>query len=162
MEHEQVTASCVPPVGGLAFIEGEIEKRIKSFDQARNYYRSGNFWVTFFVATLSALTTVLIGFGQTLQLTWASLAALVTSALMTVASAWEGYFRNREMWFINTDTLNNLYELKSDIRYTKACKGMLCENEVSDFYGRYQEILRAANKAWMGVRSAQLNIEKKA
>lgn len=87
--------------------------------------------------------------------------ALVTSAGMTVASAWEGYFRNKEMWVQKTDTLNLLYALDSDIRYARTCKGESLTAEVTDaFYRRSEEILSEANKAWMGIRTTQLTGEK--
>ena len=140
----------------LDFVQTEVKEQIKSFDRSRNYYRDGYFWVTLALASLSALTTVLIGVSQIYKLSWLSVLALVTSAGTTIASAWEGYFKNKEMWMQKTVTLNQLYELDSDIRYEKVRSGnQVPRDKVDEFYVRYENILKAANMAWLGVRSAQ-------
>jgi hypothetical protein len=103
----------------LDVVEAEVRKQIERFDAARNYYRNGHFWVTLALATLAALITLLISVGQITQVTWISICALVASAGMTVASAWEGYSRNKEMWVQKTDILNQIYELHTALRYAK-------------------------------------------
>jgi len=148
-------------IAPIDFVQAELQKQISRFDQARNYYRNGHFWVMLAMATLSALTTLLISVGQIMQLTWVTLMALATSAGMTIATAWEGYFRNKEMWVQKTDTLNQLYELDMDIRYAKIRhNGPPPQEDVDRFYSRYEDILRAANKAWMGVRAAQVGVDR--
>lgn len=146
----------------IDFVQDELQRQISRFDRARNYYRDGFFWVTLALATLSALTTLLIGVGQITQVTWVTILALVTSSCATVASAWEGYFRNKEMWLQKTETLNLLYELDADIRYSKVRHaGAVPQEEVDKFYAKYGDILRATNKAWMGIRGTQVGVDKK-
>src|SRR5208337_1421040 len=101
-------------------------------------------------------TTIMIGVSQIYKLSWLSVLALVTSAGTTIASASEGYFKNKEMWMQKTVTLNQLYELDSDIRYEKVRSGnQVPRDKVDEFYVRYENILKAANMAWLGVRSTQ-------
>ena len=140
----------------IDFIESEIQKRIKSFDERRKFYRKGTFQSTMLTALLSATTTFLIGFGQIYNLTIVSIIALATSSFMTVVSAWESFYNYRPRWIQNNDTLMKLYELNSDIKYQKSLKGShLNTEEIDKFYQRYEVILRAANENWKDDRSVQ-------
>lgn len=76
----------------LRFLETEIETQIEGFDDSRKFYRRGLFYSTVSTASLSALTTVLIGADKALKLGWLSVVALITSAGVTVIAAWDGFF----------------------------------------------------------------------
>lgn len=133
----------------VSFIESEIQKRIKSFDDRRKFYRKRTTQFTLFTAGLSAVTTFLIGVSQIYDSTLLSVFALATSAGITVLSAWDGLYNHRRHWVQNNDTLMHLYELDSDVRYKKSLmNSSLSTQEVEQFYKRYSDILRAANENW--------------
>ena len=139
----------------LEFIEDEVQKRSKSFNSKRKFYRGKADQFAISAALLAATTTFLIGLGQTYSSKLISVISLATSAGMTVLSAWDSLYNYKRRWIQNNDTLMHLYELNSDIQYKKACHGEELSSETIDsFYKRYQEILRDANETWKQDRSA--------
>ena len=140
----------------LKVLEEELAKQIKSFDGSRQFYRRNFFYYTLVTATLSALTTILIGVGQIFGNKWLSILALITSAGITVVAAWDGYLRSRELWIQKTDTWMALENLDSNIRYAKAKFGEnLTENQVDEFYSRFDKAVMGEHDLWKKVRSTQ-------
>ena len=133
----------------LALLETWVQKQINSFDKRRKFYRTGAYRFTLITAGLSSITTVLIGISRIYNSTTISVVALVTSALITFLSAWEGFYSYRQRWIQNNDTLMKLYALDSDIQYQKARSGnQLTLENIDQFYNRYQGILQQANEKW--------------
>jgi hypothetical protein len=141
----------------IEFIESEIKQRIESFDQDRKFYREKSRQFNIFTASLSALTTFMIGLSQSYNPSkLISLVALATSAVMTVVNAVDTFYNYRRRWVQNNDTVMKLYELASDIKYTKACDdGILTSESMDVFYNRYKNILRDANEGWKEDRLAE-------
>lgn len=137
----------------LEFIEAELQRHIAGFDSSRKFYRKNHFGVIVATASLAALTTVLIGVGQMIDSKLCAALALVTSAATSVATAWEGFFRNREMWIHNTEVTERLRDLQADIRFARSSgDSSISPEQVAAFYQRMSEIIRAANSGWMSVR----------
>src|SRR6478672_7540003 len=138
----------------LRFLEAEIETQIEGFDNSRKFYRRGLFYSTVSTASLSALTTVLIGADKALKLGWLSVVALLTSAGVTVVAAWDGFFRYRELWIQKTDAWMQLSKLQSNIKFAKVSKGeVLADDEVEKFYRRFEDILMGEHESWKKVRA---------
>lgn len=132
-----------------SFIETEIQKRIESFDSKRKFYRKRANQLTISVSALSAFTTFFIGVGQAYDAKIVSMIALATSSSMTILNALDSLYSYRQRWVQNNDTVMNLYELRSDMRYEKASRGEESNIENPEkYYQRYQQILRAANAGW--------------
>ena len=139
----------------LEFVEEELQKRIKSFDERRKLYRRGNVRLTIFTSSLSAITTFCIGVGQIYGSKPISIIALATSAGMTVLTTWDNFYSYRRRWVQNNDALMQLYELNSDIKYKKSLVGSsLSTEEVNLIYKRYGDILKTANERWKDDRQA--------
>ena len=139
----------------LEFVEEELQKRIKSFDERRKLYRRGNVRLTIFTSSLSAITTFCIGVGQIYGSKPISIIALATSAGMTVLTTWDNFYSYRRRWVQNNDALMQLYELNSDIKYKKSLVGSsLSTEEVNLIYKRYGDILKTANESWKDDRQA--------
>jgi hypothetical protein len=133
----------------LNFIETEIQKRIKSFDERRRFYRGKAQLFTLSASFFSGATTFFIGVGQAYNSKVFSTIALAISAGMTVLNAWDGLYSYRRSWVQSNDILMKLYELRSDIEYEKARGGDNLGLEAIDrFYKRYQETLKSANEEW--------------
>jgi hypothetical protein len=136
-------------VSPLDFIEAEVQKRIKSFDERRKFYRAKTQLFTLLVASFSGATTFFIGVGQAYDSKLFSTVALAISAGITVLNAWDGLYSYRRSWVQSNDSLMKLYELSSDIKYEKARSGIQLSSESIDrFYKRYQETLKSANEGW--------------
>jgi len=139
----------------LEFVEEELEKRIKAFDERRKLYRKGNIRLTTLTSSLSAITTFCIGVGQIYGSKPISIIALATSAGMTVLTTWDNFYSYRRRWAQNNDTLMQLYELNSDIKYKKSLVGSsLSTEEVNLIYKKYGDILKTANESWKDDRQA--------
>jgi hypothetical protein len=133
----------------LKLIEKEIQERIDSFKQKVEFNRKWANWAILLTASLSAITTVLIGLNQSFNLKILSAIALITSASMTVVNAWDGVYQYRRRWVQSNDTLMKLYELRFDIEYVKIRNGdNLSSEAVDQFRERYQNILRETNERW--------------
>jgi hypothetical protein len=146
----------------LTLLQSEIDYQIKRYAKSRDFYRRGCLYVTVAMAMLSAITTFLIGAGQYFGgQAWIPVLALATSASVTVVTAWDGYFRHREMWVQKTAVLAQLYELRSRLKFIIAKDASSLKPEVVDeFNERYQAILNGANEAWKTVRTTQLGQAK--
>jgi hypothetical protein len=138
----------------LNYLEKELAKQIAGFDDSRKFYRRNFYYYTLIAASLSALTTILIGTGQIYGSKLLSVLSLITSAGITVVTAWDGFLRSRELWVQKTDTWMALQNLEANIRYAKA-KGALSENQIDDFNQRFDNILMGEHEFWKKVRSTQ-------
>jgi hypothetical protein len=136
-------------------LRDKIQKRVKSFDERRIFYRKGAERTAIFNAAISALTTFLIGVGQIYNLKLLSVIALGTSAMTVVVASIDNFYAYRKRWVDNNYTLMHLYELKADIEYRTELIGNLPEEEVTHFHHRYQSILKRANDAWKEDRLEQ-------
>jgi uncharacterized protein DUF4231 len=140
----------------LNVLEEDLAEQIKSFDSSRQFYRRNFYYYTLVTATLSALTTILIGVGQIFGSKWLSVLALITSAVITIVAAWDGFLRSRELWIQKTDTWMVLENLNSNIKYAKAKFGEnLSEEQVDEFYRRFDQALMGEHELWKKVRSTQ-------
>lgn len=113
-------------------------------------------FVVTFGAVASALTTILIGLSSYLSsyAIYFSIAALITSATVTVIQAWDKLFNHKRLWIIQADVLNGFKELNEDIHHLEA-GGKLGQNEINECYDRYKEILKKWNSNWMELRGSE-------
>jgi hypothetical protein len=91
------------------------------------------------------MTTVLIGMSKTFaDQAWLSALALVTSAGITVLSAWDGFFRHRDLWVEKTDSWMSLQNLQSNLQFAKLkTGGSFSPEQVDDFDKRFDRIVMA-------------------
>jgi hypothetical protein len=147
-----------PILETITLLEDWILDRISSFDRKTKFYRTGAYWFTLTTAGLSSITTILIGIGQTYDYKPISIASLMTSGFISFFSAWEGLYGYRQRWIQNNDALMKFYALDADIQYQKARSGnQLTQEEIDQFYKRYQGILQAANEKWREDRQSNNN-----
>jgi Protein of unknown function (DUF4231) len=112
-----------------------------------------NFYLTLSTATLSASTTALIGAKEVTQAAWLTILALVCSAAVTVAAAYDGFLRSKDLWISNNETLTSLKALKATIAYAEAkAAESLTQTEVGEFYKSFDTIIGTANSSWEAFR----------
>jgi hypothetical protein len=145
----------VPATDTLAYVEEVIEKQIKSYDSSRIFYRAVNNALTLATASLSALATVLIGVNQGWHSAWLSTPALVCSAAISVANAYEGFIRSKDMWILHDDTRIALSSLHNQILYAKkkSAPEPLNQVEVDTFFTQYDQLLLHEHEAWRALRT---------
>ncbi len=141
----------------LAYLQEQLQHEIKSFDGSRQWYRSAYFWFTLSGASLSAITTVLIGAGPLVGDSHHALAllALICSGATTILAAYEGFLKSKDFWLHKTDAWMQLITLNSQIDYALA-KGPtpLPQAEIDDFYGRFEQVLFEEHEGWKRLRNA--------
>src|SRR5436190_23586281 len=146
----------------LKYLEEELGKQIEGSDSIRQFYRRQFYRYTLITASLSALTTILIGTGQVYGSKSLSVLSLMTSAGITVVAAWDGFLRSRELWVQKTDTWMALQNLEANIRYAKAkTGGALTEGQIDDLYQRFDTILMGEHELWKKVRATQSSSSSK-
>ena len=146
----------------LKYLEDELREQIEGFDSSRQFYRRQFYRYTLITASLSALTTILIGVGQIYASKFLSVVSLITSAGITVIAAWDGFLRSRELWVQKTDTWMALQNLDANIKYAKAkTGGALTESQVDDFNQRFDTILMGEHELWKKVRATQAGSSSK-
>ena len=145
------------------FVERLINQEIQGFDSSRQFYRRGFFYFTLGTAILSAMTTVLIGMSKIYSSqAWMSALALVTSAGITVISAWDGFFRHKDLWVQKTDSWMSLQNLQSNLQFAKLkAGGSLSSEQVDEFFKRFEKIVMAEHELWKSVRSTQSTVKTK-
>ena len=145
------------------FVERLINQEIQGFDSSRQFYRRGFFYFTLGTAILSAMTTVLIGMSKIYSSqAWMSALALVTSAGITVISAWDGFFRHKDLWVQKTDSWMSLQNLQSNLQFAKLkAGGSLSSEQVDEFFKRFEKIVMAEHELWKRVRSTQSTVKTK-
>ena len=91
---------------------------------------------------ISAITTVCIGIVSFLPDGYSNIfgiISLLTSASLTVVAAWDGIFHHKKLWINASKTLNELYELDTDIRHTEASSNGVSQDQANEFYERYKK-----------------------
>ena len=84
--------------------------------------------------------------------------AFVLSAAVTFVTGLAGYFNHQGLWVRYQGTLNDLYELKTDLEYLLVHGvGEVPENEIDQLYQRYQVVLRDTNSTWSSLRKEQIS-----
>ncbi|MEU0250693.1 SLATT domain-containing protein [Streptomyces sp. NPDC006235] len=133
--------------GALAYIEGELDKQVKSFKSSKQFFRTVSLIETISAATLGALTTLFIALSEAFGLTWLKVASLISASLTTVAAAWVGWFSSRPAWVSKQKALNDLYALKSRITFEKEAEVVTAE-KIEEYRGDLQKVLHQANAEW--------------
>ncbi len=149
--------SALPGESQQAFVERQIAEQVAGFDSSRQFYRRGFYWATLATAALSALTTVLIAVSKVYpSLDFISMIAIVCSSAITVVTAWDGFFRHKELWIQKTDTWMELQGLEATIHYEKTkSDGVLTTEQLDAFYKAFERILGKEHESWKKVRSTQ-------
>lgn len=145
----------MPEKETLEYLQNELTRQIAGFDDSRKFYRTTHFNLTMATAVLSALTTVLIGAGRIATTNWWFIVPLLASASITVASSYEGFLRPKELWMQKTDTWMALQNLDANITYAVKKSGGLSQQEIDEFYKRFDQILMGEHLLWMTLRAAR-------
>lgn len=125
----------------------------RSWKNRRSDRRKSAF-VAVYVGIVSAVTTVCIGIVSFLpeRSNVFGIVALLTSASLTVVSAWDGIFHHKKLWINTAKTLNELYDLDGDIRHAEAGANGCNQAQANVFYARYKTIMGDCNERWYKIR----------
>ncbi len=140
------------------FLKEKISKLVDSFKKRRDRNQRKAIRIKFISAVLAAATTILLGlngFNSSEKLVIQNI-AFILSAAVTLMSALDAFFNYRGLWIRYQGTLNELYELRTDLEYLLT-QGMhnIKEEELDRLYQRCQIILKETNSSWADLRKEQ-------
>jgi len=137
-------------------LKSRLTEMIRKIKGQKNQDKGIAAFVVTYGALISALTTVLIGLSSYLSnfALYFNIAALITSATVTVIQAWDKLFNHKRLWIIQSEVINRLKELNEDLAHLEA-SDKLGQNEANECYERYKEIMRKWNSDWKELRSTE-------
>lgn len=136
----------------LDFLKVSIAERLKNIDSKRIYYRRQAFSAYILTAVLSAITTILLGLKIPELNEFVRISALVITTVITVISAYNAFFNNKELWIANNIARNRFYKLHFEIEYAEKAPDTISDEVVTGFKNSYQEILDDLNATWQKTR----------
>jgi hypothetical protein len=137
----------------LKFLKEQIEQRATSLNNSRLYYRKIAFWTYLSITILAALSTIILGLNIAELKDIPRIVVLIITGFITVISAYNTFFDNKEMWVANNNALNELYKLKFDLSFRERQKIDIDDNTVEEFRQQYQDIHNRLNKIWAEAKS---------
>lgn len=140
------------------FLKENISRQITSFKERKKRNQKQTIRVKLTSTFLAATTTVLLGingFNSTEKLAVQNI-AFTLSAAVTLMSVLDTFFNYKGLWIRYQGTLNDLYELRTDLEYllTQGVQNVK-EEELDEIYKRYQMILNETNSNWSELRKEQ-------
>jgi len=138
----------------LQYLKSKINERINRFTKRRDCYRKKSLYIFLIISILSAVTSVVLGLNisgceETLRII-----ALIISGIVTVVSAYNAFFDNKQMWINYNNTLNEFYKLNFEIEFAEKSNA-INEEMILKFKKDYQTILGKFNSQWTDLRKKE-------
>jgi len=136
-------------------VKSDVADRIKWARTSRIDDRRKSAFIAVYTGVASAITTICIGIVSFLPDSYSSffgVVSLITSASLTVVAAWDGIFQHKKLWINTAITLNELFELDTDIRHVEASTNGITQALTNQFYLRYKKIMKNSNDRWKDIR----------
>lgn len=135
----------------LIFLKEQIKSRITKVNQSRLYYRKIAFWTYLSISILAALSTIILGLNIKFLEEHLRIIALILSGFITILSAYNTFFDNKQMWIAYNNALNEFYKLTFDIEFAES-NSSINEDSVKQYKVEYQNILDRLNSSWTNSR----------
>jgi hypothetical protein len=137
----------------LGLLKENLDNEIKKLDSRKREDKLKATFVVTYGAFVSGLTTVLIGLSSYLSKyeIFFSIAALVTSASLTVIQAWDKFFNHKKLWIIQAEVLHGYEEIREDISHLEKAN-RVDQNAINECYERYKKINKNWSTIWMELR----------
>lgn len=136
-------------------VKADVRSRIEWAQYSRMNDKRKSVFVAVYIGAVSAITTICIGVVSYLPESYSNffgILSLLTSASLTVVAAWDGIFHHKKLWLNSAVTLNDLYELDTDIRHAESSTTAISQEHANEFYERYKKIMRDTNERWYKIR----------
>ena len=138
---------------GILFQKIELEIADAHRRRRKNRRLAGIIRVTVLAST--GAIPVLLGFrGSSANAEALANIALVLGALATAVSAWESFYRPRDLWASNTAAYVQLKDLKTALEFETSSGEDVTDAALDKAHAQLRRIISEANTAWVGVRQA--------
>jgi hypothetical protein len=135
-------------------LKERIKVNIGGFDGNAWFNTRKAFYLKIIGLVLGSMTTVIIGISQKGIFKddgeYFSIAALITSAIVSSLAAWEAFFSYRDRWFNFAEAAQNLRRVRDELDYAAASDAGVSKTQLDEFFERFQKILQEAHTGWLG------------
>jgi hypothetical protein len=140
----------------LPLLKKSLDIEIEKLNSRKKNDKLKASFVVTYGAFISGLITVLIGLSSYLSKyeIWFIIAALITSASVTVIQAWDKFFNHKKLWIIQAEVLHGYEEIREDISHLEKTN-RIDQNAINECYDRYKKINKNWNTNWMELRLAE-------
>ena len=145
----------------IDFLKTTLNRESGSYSRKRDQYSTKAFYFKIGVVAAGASTTVLLGI-KPYCAQWEaqiSILALMISAFVPVALAWEAFFDYRWLWVRYNATLMALYSISDDLNF-RELGSTLSSEDVKGFYDRLETALKENDSAWFDKRMSDIKAEQ--
>lgn len=141
-------------IGKKEYISKVLDKHIASYDNKRSFNHNKALRLFLMVTTLGATNTILLGLDIEEYQEHLRISALILSALITLASAYNAFFNNKALWIKYTKASNELKGIRADFIYYLAGKddAELEIDVLNSIKKRLDETLEDVNNNWELIR----------
>lgn len=134
-------------------LEQQIRDATANYEERRQHNKRISRSVLILCASISAITTVLIGLSAAVADPYGrilGMIALGTSASVTVIGAWDGLFNHKKLWVLYTEHWIAMQDLLMDLEHAKKSGGD--DATYSRLYDRLKGIRASLDTKWQAMK----------
>ncbi len=137
-------------------LKAQIKQALIKLKTRKEDDKTKTMFVVTYAAVISALTTILIGLSSYLSSysIYFNIAALITSASVTVIHSWDKLFSHKKLWLLEVQIYRELKDLEEDIEHLEKT-GNLHQENINECYVRYKQSIRKWNSEWQEMRISE-------
>jgi hypothetical protein len=147
----------------VKFLREKLARHLAGYRNRRVRYRNLAFLLKMGTTFFGSATTILLGLkgysSFSAHAESLSVAALISSAAVTLAATWETFFDHRWLWVRFTAAFERLTEISDDLEYALA-KGNFSDNQVDLYYDRLKATLQETRSAWFEKRVREIGTDR--
>lgn len=131
----------------MHYLDFYEEEYAKTRLTAKNRFKYVTLWNSF-AAALIALTGAIVAVWNS---TWLGLVSTALAGSIGMANAWDGMFRERELWIQRSEMLGQLQLVKRTVQFRLAAEGNR-EDAARDGFEMMNTVMSRDLEGWMGLR----------
>lgn len=141
----------------------QLKNRIGMFLRQRSSTARTAARVGLFVAVLSALATIAIGFSEIFKEIdrWFSALALVCTASAAGIQTWGSFFSHKRSHVFYSDGAQRLYQIKRDLEHIACGSEPVDQSSLRQLYHQFQTTLQELHEEWRQLRLEEGEAESK-
>ena len=140
------------PEAQVKYVKDNIDSMINHFRGRAKDNNNRAFVFKTLSVTFGTITTVLLGIGRQKLFDnaseYISLSALIASGLVSIITAWEGFFKPGDLWVINTEATQKLIGLRDALAFLESSSDGVSKKQACDFFTRAQKIRDDGGGGW--------------
>jgi hypothetical protein len=143
-------------------LEQQLRDAVANYEDRRQHNKRVSRSVLVLSASISGLTTVLIGLSASLTSPAGKIIGLIalgTSASVSVIGAWDSLFNHKRLWILYTEHWISMWNLLMDLEHLKK-NGDADDSDYLELYHKFKEIKNSLNLKWQAMKLEDFNGSK--